>query len=96
MKYIQLLPAAILASIALFGTWELWVSPYIKESNMDKNQIYQTVIDEGNPFTRPTFKYKRILDVKEGYVLYIDSAYQDTFTLDAQTFLTNVECINCN
>jgi hypothetical protein len=68
----------------------------VEIENVKPNQIYKYSysVDDKNPFlTVKRVRYFRVIDVKDGYVLYTDTTGKDTSSSTIQYFLIGSELI---
>jgi len=63
----------------------------IKESKIKVGVTYKCTISTPNPFEKPYIKYYRVINIKDRYVQYIDSAYNDTSSMSIGLFVIGTE-----
>lgn len=63
----------------------------IKESKIKVGVTYKYTMSTPNPFEKPYIKYYRVINIKDRYVQYIDSAYNDTSSMSIGLFVIGTE-----
>jgi hypothetical protein len=63
----------------------------IRESKIKVGVTYKYTMSTPNPFEKPYIKYCRVINIKDRYVQYIDSAYNDTSSMSIGLFVIGTE-----
>jgi len=63
----------------------------IKESKIKVGVTYKYTTTTSNPFYKPLIKYYRVIDIKDGFVQYIDSTHRDTSSERLGMFIVGTE-----
>jgi hypothetical protein len=63
----------------------------IKESKIKVGVTYKNSFPTSNPFNKPFIRYYRVIDIKDGFVQYVDSAHQDTASESLGMFVVGTE-----
>jgi hypothetical protein len=63
----------------------------IKESKIKVGVTYKYTMSTPNPFEKTYIKYYRVINIKDRYVQYIDSAYNDTSSMSIGLFVIGTE-----
>lgn len=63
----------------------------IKESKIRVGVTYKYSFSTSNPFDKPFIRYYRVIDIKDGFVQYVDSTYQDTASESLGMFVVGTE-----
>ncbi len=63
----------------------------IKESKIRVGVTYKYTVTTSNPFDKPYIKYYRVINIKDRYVQYIDSTYNDTSSMSIGLFVIGTE-----
>ena len=63
----------------------------IRESSVKVGMTYKYTMSTPNPFEKPYIKYYRVIDIKDRYVQYIDSTYNDTSSMSIGLFVIGTE-----
>jgi len=84
---------SVMNGVLIFFTL-LGIKTHVDRESISPGQVYHySNIDIKNPFEPEYEKYYRVLDVVDGYVLYVDSTKKDTMSCSDVAFLLNVERI---
>jgi len=63
----------------------------IRESKIKVGVTYKYTMSTPNPFEKPYIKYYRVINIKDRYVQYIDSIYNDTSSMSIGLFVIGTE-----
>jgi hypothetical protein len=63
----------------------------IKESKIRVGVTYKYTVTTSNPFDKPLIRYFRVIDIKDGFVQYIDSTHRDTSSESLGMFIVGTE-----
>lgn len=72
----------------------LGIKNHVDRETITSGQIYYySNLDTKNPFEPECQNYYRVLNVKDGYILYFDSTHQDTMSCSDVLFLVGTKRI---
>ena len=83
----------IIISIGVLA-WMVIFRDLVAQSQIESGQTYETILENDNPFEKPMIRYSRVLDMQNGYVLYVDSVTQDTMSSTARTFMWDAKLVS--
>ena len=88
----------LIASLIIGLTYRL--SPVYEEDqkvkSLKEGQTWVYVLNKNNPYEDKKIYYKKIIEIKKGYVLYIENS-KDTLNQKIKLFTVSSECIkDCN
>ena len=86
-----------LAKLMLVAVFSLTVfSCKNEEDKIKVGQTWKVVIGEKNPYEKPTFLYRKVIDIQGDYVQYIENK-KDTLNDSKYWFLVSAELVeNCH
>lgn len=84
----------LIAAPIIIPVYFLWLKPVYDEMHCKVGKIYKYEFDKGNPYEKDWVKYYRVIDINNGYVLYLDSLTGDTLNSKIKIFLYGAEELN--
>ena len=99
-KYIRILFIVVLVTITItcwsYPIYELYNYCYVRiKYPLTTNQVWKFTYNEDDPFTKTYSKSYKIIDVKDDYVLIVNTQSYDTLSYLKNSVYFNAECVNC-
>lgn len=77
--------------LIISGLFNFIFKPSYEISTIEIGDVYCYTYGEENPFKKPYVKYHRVIDIKNDYVLYVDTITGDTSSTKTRLFLIDSE-----
>jgi hypothetical protein len=81
----------VFSCIFIIGSWFFIFKPVKERNDLKIDDLYKYSYNEDNPFEKPYIRYYKVIDIKDNYVLYIDTVDGDTMNMKIRSFLIGTE-----
>lgn len=78
-------------ALMVISIWKFVLEPIKKIYDVKIGDVYSYEWKKGNPFEKGRKSYYRVIDMKDGFVLYVDTVSKDTSSSSTRMFIFGSE-----
>lgn len=78
-------------ALMVISIWKFVLEPIKRVYGVKVGDVYSYEWKKGNPFEKSRISYYKVIDMKDGYVLYVDTVNKDTCSSSTRMFIFGAE-----